>query len=104
VSFDGVALDGRVALVTGAGSPNDDESARRLVREVEDGLGAIDVLVNSAGIVQTGRATQEQPFTEVTSGEWRWGIELNLHPGSSYVTGQSIVIDGGNLLQESKLG
>jgi 3-oxoacyl-[acyl-carrier protein] reductase len=122
VSFDGADLAGRVALVTGAGSPDgigfaaartlaargarvaitattgrihdraaelgalgvvadltDPDAVRELVREVEERLGPVDVLVNNAGMVQTGRAAEDRPFTELTMGDWERGIDLNLH-------------------------
>jgi 3-oxoacyl-[acyl-carrier protein] reductase len=120
------------------------------------------VLVNNAGMVQTGRDAPDRLFTELTPAEWERGIDLNLNstfrlcrlvapgmaerhsapgwigtgssteeelragahtpvgrpgtpeeiaeviaflaaPAASYVTGRSIVVDGGNLLQELKL-
>jgi 3-oxoacyl-[acyl-carrier protein] reductase len=122
VSFDAVALADRVALVTGAGSPDgigfaaartlaargarvaiaattdrihdraaelgvlgvaadltDDDAARGLALAVQERLGPIDVLVNNAGMVQTGRPAEDRAFTELTTAEWVRGIDINLH-------------------------
>jgi 3-oxoacyl-[acyl-carrier protein] reductase len=122
VSFDAVALAGRVALVTGAGSRDgigfaaartlaargarvaiaattdrihdratelgvlgvvadltDDGAADRLAAEVHERLGPIDVLVNNAGMAQTGSPAQTRAFTELTTAEWERGIDINLH-------------------------
>jgi 3-oxoacyl-[acyl-carrier protein] reductase len=111
-------LDGLLALVTGAGSPDgigfaaartlaergarvaitsttnriheraqelgalgvvadltDWDAAQRLVAAV----GEIDVLVNNAGMVQTGHAAADRLFTELEPAEWERGIDLNLH-------------------------
>jgi 3-oxoacyl-[acyl-carrier protein] reductase len=111
-------LEGQVALVTGAGSPDgigfaaartlaergarvaitsttdriheraqelgalgvvadltDWDAARRLVAAV----GEIDVLVNNAGMVQTGHIAEDRRFTELEPAEWERGIDLNLH-------------------------
>jgi 3-oxoacyl-[acyl-carrier protein] reductase len=54
-------------------------AAERLVAAVEERLGAIDVLVNNAGMVQTGRAAEDRLFTELEPAEWERGIDLNLH-------------------------
>jgi 3-oxoacyl-[acyl-carrier protein] reductase len=122
VSFDAVALTGRVALVTGAGSRDgigfaaarklaargarvavtattdrihdraaelgvlgvvadltDDDAAGGLAAVVEERLGPVEVLVNNAGMVQTGRPAEARPFTELTAAEWERGIDINLH-------------------------
>jgi 3-oxoacyl-[acyl-carrier protein] reductase len=122
VSFDAVALTGRVALVTGAGSRDgigfaaahtlaargarvaiaattgrihdraaelgalgvvadltDDDAARNLADDVQERLGPIDVLVNNAGMVQTGQPAEDRPFAELTMAEWERGIAINLH-------------------------
>ena len=40
--------------------------------------GRIDVLVNNAGMVQTG-LPDESTFPELAPGSWERGIDLNLH-------------------------
>ena len=49
--------------------------AERVVAEA----GEIDVLVNSAGMVQTGVEAPDRLFTELTEADWLRGIDLNLH-------------------------
>jgi 3-oxoacyl-[acyl-carrier protein] reductase len=113
-----VSLEGKLALVTGAGSADgigfaaartlaargarvaitstteriheragelgalgvvadltDWDAARRLV----DAVGPVDVLVNGAGMVQTGHAVEDVPFTALAPERWERDIDLNLH-------------------------
>jgi 3-oxoacyl-[acyl-carrier protein] reductase len=42
-------------------------------------LGPFDVLVNNAGMVQTGVEAPDRLFTELTEAEWLRGIDLNLN-------------------------
>jgi len=115
-------FDGRVALVTGAGSPDgigfatarllarrgarvavaattarihdraaalggvgvvadltDPNAAARAVAEVVERLGPVDVLVNGAGMVQTGVEARATEFLALTEAEWLRDVELNLH-------------------------
>jgi 3-oxoacyl-[acyl-carrier protein] reductase len=51
------------------------EDAQRLVAEVGD----VDVLVNNAGMVQTGRAEDDLRFVELPPERWERGIDINLH-------------------------
>ena len=51
------------------------DDASRLVSEA----GPIDVLVNNAGMVQTGVSAPDKLFTELTESEWERGIDINLH-------------------------
>jgi len=51
------------------------EDAQRLIAEA----GPIDVLVNNAGMVQTGVSAPDKLFTELTESEWERGIDINLH-------------------------
>jgi 3-oxoacyl-[acyl-carrier protein] reductase len=119
---DRLSLHGRVALVTGAGSPDgigfatarllhergarvavaattarvhdraatldgvgvvgdltDPAAAERLVAEVGDRLGPVDVLVNNAGMTQTGQAAGTTEFLSMTEAEWLREVDRNLH-------------------------
>ena len=49
------------------------EEASRLASE------PFDVLVNNAGMVQTGIEAPDRLFTELTEAEWERGIDINLH-------------------------
>jgi 3-oxoacyl-[acyl-carrier protein] reductase len=49
------------------------EHAERLVSE------PFDVLVNNAGMLQTGVEAPDRLFTELTEAEWTRGIDINLH-------------------------
>jgi 3-oxoacyl-[acyl-carrier protein] reductase len=49
------------------------EDASQLVSE------PFDVLVNNAGMVQTGVEAPDRLFTELTEAEWLRGIDINLH-------------------------
>jgi 3-oxoacyl-[acyl-carrier protein] reductase len=49
------------------------EEAARLVSE------PFDVLVNNAGMVQSGVEAPDRLFTELTEAEWLRGIDINLH-------------------------
>jgi len=51
------------------------EDAERVVAEA----GPVDVLVNNAGMVQTGVEAPDRLFTELAEAEWLRGIDLNLH-------------------------
>lgn len=51
------------------------EDAERVVAEA----GAVDVLVNNAGMVQTGVDAPDRLFTELGEAEWLRGIDINLH-------------------------
>jgi 3-oxoacyl-[acyl-carrier protein] reductase len=51
------------------------EDAQRLVSEA----GPVDVLVNNAGMVQSGVSSPDRLFTELTEAEWERGIDINLH-------------------------
>jgi 3-oxoacyl-[acyl-carrier protein] reductase len=117
-----LSLAGRVALVTGAGSPQgigfaaakllasrgarvavaattdrvherarelgglgviadltDWEAARRAVRETTDALGPIDVLVNNAGMTQTGGGDTSGDFLDLEHETWLHEVDRNLH-------------------------
>jgi 3-oxoacyl-[acyl-carrier protein] reductase len=56
----------------------DREEAERLVRETEERLGPLDVLVNNAGMTKQGEQAAMAAFLDDEPGAWRRHIELNL--------------------------
>jgi 3-oxoacyl-[acyl-carrier protein] reductase len=121
-AFADLSLAGRVALITGAGSPDgigfatarllaargarvavaatteriheraaaiggtgliadltDWDQARRAFAEAEAALGPVDVLVNNAGMVQTGTEEAGGAFLALEHGTWLHEVDRNLH-------------------------
>ena len=56
----------------------DPEQAERLVQEAEEQLGALDALVNNAGMTRIGEESQAAEFLHAEPGAWRHDIDLNL--------------------------
>jgi 3-oxoacyl-[acyl-carrier protein] reductase len=54
------------------------EQAERLVRETEERLGPLDVLVNNAGMTRVGEEVQAADFLAAEPGAWRRDIDMNL--------------------------
>lgn len=55
------------------------KSVDRLVADASRALGGIDVLVNNAGMVQTGIAQKASRLHRISDAEWERAIELNLN-------------------------
>lgn len=49
-----------------------------LVAEVSQSLGKIDILINNAGMVQTGRSEKAALFHKISPAEWRRSLDINL--------------------------
>jgi len=56
----------------------DTDQVDRLCSEIETAVGPIDIVVNNAGMVQTGFDEPSKAVQEITDAEWRRGIDINL--------------------------
>ena len=54
------------------------EEVTRLAAETEAALGPVEILVNNAGMVQTGVALPGGHLAEIDDAAWAYGIEINL--------------------------
>ena len=54
------------------------EAAQRLAAEVVGRHGRIDVLVNNAGMVQTGIETESRTLATMSEADWDFEIQINL--------------------------
>ncbi len=56
----------------------DTKSVISLIEQVEGALGPIDIVINNAGMVQTGRELPRLLLHETSDDRWRYGIDINL--------------------------
>ena len=68
----------------------DREQVETVIADIISDFGPIQVLVNNAGMVQVGGEADFSEMKDITYEE------------ASYITGESLVVDGGNTIQEYK--
>ena len=68
-------LGGTFATTADLTKPDD---VARLVAESEAALGPIDILINNAGMVQTGRRQKRSTLADATDAAWDFGLAINL--------------------------
>ena len=68
----------------------DREQVETVIADIISDFGPIQVLVNNAGMVQVGGEEDFSEMKDITYEE------------ASYITGESLVVDGGNTIQEYK--
>ncbi len=56
----------------------DSDQVEKLVKEVSNALGPIDIVVNNAGMVQVGRDEPSGHLNETSDESWHYGININL--------------------------
>ncbi|NJM82715.1 MAG: SDR family oxidoreductase [Tabrizicola sp.] len=54
------------------------EDISRFVTEVEAALGPIEILINNAGMVQTGKKQKRTTFADASDAAWDFGLDINL--------------------------
>jgi 3-oxoacyl-[acyl-carrier protein] reductase len=57
---------------------SDNGEAKALVAAVKNKFGRLDILINNAGMVQTGRKNTNSPVERIDDAEWRRALALNL--------------------------
>ncbi len=57
---------------------SDDKQARALVAAVKKRFGRLDILINNAGMIQTGKKNTASPVERIDDDEWRRALALNL--------------------------
>lgn len=57
----------------------DPEATERLLDRVTARLGPIEILVNNAGMIQSGKEVAEQPLHRLTDADWAHHLALNLN-------------------------
>jgi 3-oxoacyl-[acyl-carrier protein] reductase len=70
-----LAGQGTFAMPADLTKPDD---VARLVAETEATLGPIDILINNAGMVQTGRQQKRSTLADATDAAWDFGLDINL--------------------------
>jgi len=56
----------------------DPAQAARLAAGVRAALGPVEILVNNAGMAQTGRAAKREPLSRLPEESWRFGLSISL--------------------------
>ena len=70
--------DGGVTVWSGTADLTDEDAAAGLVAQVTERFGRIEILVNNAGMTQTGGEELAAPFVELDARRWRLSLERTL--------------------------